>query len=90
MLRFLPVRFAFFVSSLVCFVAPSLVQSLKVTSKPADAKVELDGVPAGTTPFEKTFPGGYFPRKYIVSGQRLEHPMVARVSLPVTPHTRSR
>jgi hypothetical protein len=64
MLRFLPVRFAFFVSLLVCFVAPSLAQSLKVTSKPAGAKVELDGVPAGTTPFEKTFPGGYFHRTH--------------------------
>jgi hypothetical protein len=64
MLRFLPVRFAFFVSLLVCFVAPFLAQSLKITSKPAGAKVELDGVSAGTTPFEKTFPGGYFHRTH--------------------------
>jgi hypothetical protein len=51
MLRLLPIR-------LVCFVVPSLAQSLKITSKPAGAKVELDSVPAGTTPFEKTFSGG--------------------------------
>ena len=34
MLRFLPIR-------LVCFVVPSLAQSLKITSKPAGAKIEL-------------------------------------------------
>jgi hypothetical protein len=60
-LCFLPIRFAFFVSLLVYFVAP-LAQSLKITSKSAGAKVELDGVPADTTPFEKISPGGYFHR----------------------------
>ena len=49
---------------------------------PAGAKVELDGVAAGSTPFEKAFPGGYFHRTHSVIGQRMEHPMVARVSLP--------
>jgi S1-C subfamily serine protease len=82
MLRFLPARCAFFASLLVCFVAPSLGQSLKITSTPAGAKVDLDGVAAGTTPLEKTFPGGYFHRTHTVIGQRLEHPMIARVSLP--------
>jgi hypothetical protein len=43
--------------------------------------VELDGVPAGTTPLEKNFPGGYFHRTKTTIGQRLEHPMIARVSL---------
>lgn len=79
--RFRPARFAFLSSLLVCLAAPSLAQSLKITSTPAGAKVELDGVAAGTTPFEKTFPGGYFHRAHTVIGQRLEHPMVARVSL---------
>jgi S1-C subfamily serine protease len=39
-------------------------------------------VPIGTTPLEKKFPGGYFHRTHTVIGQRLEHPLVARVSLP--------
>ena len=66
MLRFLPVRSALFVSLLVCFVAPSLAQTLKISSTPPGAKVELDGVAAGTTPFEKSFPGGYFHRTHSV------------------------
>ena len=60
----------------------SFAESLKITSNPSGAVVELDGVRAGTTPFEKQFPGGYFHRTHTVLGQRLEHPMVARVSLP--------
>jgi PEGA domain len=35
----------------------------------------------GITPIEKKFPGGYFHRTKTALGQRLEHPMVARVSL---------
>jgi serine protease Do len=79
--RFFPVRCAFLACLLVCLVAPSFAQSLKITSTPAGAKVELDGVPEGTTPFEKAFPGGYFHRTHTAIGQRLEHPMIARVSL---------
>ncbi len=80
--RFRPARLAFLSSLLFCLAASSLAQSLKITSTPAGAKVELDGVAAGTTPFEKIFPGGYFHRTHSVIGQRMEHPMVARVSLP--------
>ena len=60
---------------------PLHAESLKITSTPPGATVELDGVPVGTTPFEKEFPGGYFHRTHTVMGQRLEHPMVARISL---------
>jgi S1-C subfamily serine protease len=59
-----------------------LAQSLKIDSNPPGATVELDGVPAGTTPLDKKFPGGYFHRTKTAIGQRLEHPMIARVSLP--------
>jgi serine protease Do len=62
-------------------VAPSFAESLKITSTPPGASVELDGALVGTTPFEKSFPGGYFHRTHTVIGQRLEHPLVARVSL---------
>jgi S1-C subfamily serine protease len=65
----------------LCLPTLSRADSLKITSNPPGATVELDGVPVGTTPFEKNFPGGYFHRTRTALGQRLEHPMVARVSL---------
>src|SRR5580704_18529163 len=55
--------------------------TLKITSSPAGASVEIDGVPAGTTPLEKGYPGGYFHKTLTSMGSRLEHPMVARISL---------
>src|ERR1700739_4668823 len=65
-----------------CLPKVSSAQSLKISSNPPGATVELDGVPVGVTPLEKKFPGGYFHRTHTVLGQRLEHPMIARVSLP--------
>src|SRR5208282_4863145 len=65
---------------LVC-PARSTAETLKIISVPAGATVEIDGVLAGTTPFEKDFPGGYFHKTWTSMGSRLEHPMVARISL---------
>ena len=62
--------------------AAALADKLTITSTPSGASVELDGVAAGTTPFEKDFPGGYFHKTHTALGARLEHPMVARLSLP--------
>src|SRR5258707_4043747 len=72
-----------FCAILTLFVCPSraLADKLQITSNPGGAAVELDGVAAGTTPFEKEFPGGYFHRTRTSLGSRLEHPMVARISL---------
>ena len=56
-------------------------RKLRITSKPAGATVELDGTPAGVTPFEKDFPGGYFHKTRTAIGSRLEHPIVARITL---------
>ena len=75
-------RFFVIASLVLCFVASSSAESLKITSNPPGASVELDGVPIGVTPLEKSFPGGYFHRTHTVLGQRLEHPLVARISLP--------
>ena len=55
--------------------------TLTITSTPSGAKVEIDGVAEGTTPFEKNFPGGYFHRPRTALSARLEHPMVARLTL---------
>src|SRR5271154_3820296 len=68
---------------LFLFVCPSRAVSdtLKITSTPPGATVEIDGVLEGTTPFEKEFPGGYFHRTRTSMGSRLEHPIVARIGL---------
>jgi S1-C subfamily serine protease len=59
----------------------ALCEKLQITSGPPGATVEIDGVAVGTTPFEKDFPGGYFHRTKTAIGSRLEHAMVARISL---------
>jgi PEGA domain len=40
--------------------SPISAQSLKITSNPPGATVELDGVPVGTTPLEETFLAAIF------------------------------
>src|SRR5260370_11652881 len=68
---------------LLLFSCPSraVADKLQIPSTPPGATVELDGVVAGTTPFEKDFPGGYFRKTRTSMGSRLEHPVVARISL---------
>jgi serine protease Do len=56
--------------------------ALKITSTPSGASVEIDGVTVGTTPYEEQVPGGYFHKTKTALGRRLQHPMVARISLP--------
>src|SRR6267143_1887581 len=61
--------------------ARGYAEKLHFTSNPSGAIVELDGVAIGTTPCEKNFPGGYFHKTKTSFGGRLEHPLVARISL---------
>jgi S1-C subfamily serine protease len=70
-------------ASLFLLGCPSrvLAEKLQITSNPLGATVEIDGVAVGTTPFEKDYPGGYFHKTRTSFGARLEHPMVARISL---------
>lgn len=70
-------------AGLLLFSCPprALSEKLQITSSPPGASVELDGVVVGATPFEKDFPGGYFHKTRTALGARLEHAMVARVSL---------
>jgi S1-C subfamily serine protease len=60
---------------------PTKADKLTITSAPPGATVELDGVKAGTTPFEKEYPGGYFHKTKTSLGARLGHKMVLRLSL---------
>ncbi len=61
--------------------ARGYAEKLRFTSNPSGATVELDGVAIGTTPCEQDFPGGYFHKTKTSFGARLEHPLVARISL---------
>jgi S1-C subfamily serine protease len=69
--------------ALLLLACPSRAKAdkLQITSNPPGATVELDGVAVGATPFEKEFPGGYFHKTRTSMGSRLEHPVVARISL---------
>src|SRR3989475_9930752 len=66
---------------LLAWPARVLADKLQITSTPPGATVELDAVAVGTTPFEKDFPGGYFHKTRTSMGSRLEHAVVARISL---------
>jgi PEGA domain len=67
---------------LFAWASPASCDTLRITSKPPGASVEMNGVAAGTTPYEKEYPGGYFHRTKTPFGARLEHPLIVRVSLP--------
>jgi hypothetical protein len=70
-------------AALFLFACPSraAADQLQITSNPSCATVELDGVAVGTTRFGKDFPGGYFHKTRTSMRSRLEHPLVARISL---------
>jgi PEGA domain len=53
---------------------------LTISSSPPGARVEIDGLFAGTTPYVTDFPGGYFHKPHTVFGSRLDHAMVLRIS----------
>jgi S1-C subfamily serine protease len=67
---------------LILFVAPQVYgDKLRITSRPPGAAVHINGVLVGVTPYEKSIPGGYLRRTKTTLGARLEHPMVARITL---------
>jgi len=63
--------------------SPSAISAgtLKITSTPSGATVELDGVVVGKTPYQVKYPGGYFHRTVTVYGTMLQHPIRVRISL---------
>jgi S1-C subfamily serine protease len=63
------------------FLSAARAETLKITSTPPGASVEIDGVVVGTTPYVKKYPGGYFHKTRTSLGARLEHPMAARIFL---------
>ena len=65
----------------LCTPSPAQADTLKITSSPSGATVELDGVLVGTTPYQVKYPGGYFHGTKTIYGSLLGHPMRVRVSL---------
>src|SRR5579862_2757672 len=65
----------------LCLLAPRThAETLTITSSPPGATVEIDGLVAGTTPYETNFPGGYFHKTHTAFGTRLEHSLVVHLS----------
>ena len=60
-------------------VSSAFADTLRVTSSPEGAKVEIDGVLVGTTPYKTNYPGGYFHKPHTVFAARLGHAMVVRI-----------
>lgn len=61
---------------------PASAETLKVTSTPEGASVEIDGLRVCSTPCELKYPGDYFHKPHTVFGSRLEHSMTMRLSKP--------
>jgi serine protease Do len=72
--------FVFALSVCLC-PASARADTLKITSTPSGATVEINGVAVGTTPYEEQLPGGYFHKTKTALGRRLQNPMAARISL---------
>ncbi|MGB8541950.1 MAG: PEGA domain-containing protein [Candidatus Acidiferrales bacterium] len=71
---------AFMLSALAAATAsPSFGETLRVTSSPPGANVEIDGVLVGVTPYKIDYPGGYFHKPHTVFAARLGHAMVVRI-----------
>jgi len=65
--------------SLTFFTYDTHAEKLRITSTPPGAKVKINGVAVGTTPFEKDYPGGYLRKTKTAVGSRRDHPLVARL-----------
>ena len=65
---------------LFLFAPRTHAETLTIASSPPGATVEIDGLVAGTTPYQTDFPGGYFHKTHTAFGARLEHSMVVRIS----------
>ncbi len=52
---------------------------LTITSTPPNAKVELNGIVVGTTPYQMKIPGSYLHKPHSVFSEKLDHHMTARI-----------
>lgn len=64
------------------FVSPAWGETLKVTTSPAGATVEVDDAEKCVTPCDLKYPGNFFHKPHTVFSPRLEHSMVMKISKP--------
>ncbi|MGH9740486.1 MAG: PEGA domain-containing protein [Candidatus Acidiferrales bacterium] len=57
-----------------------MAENLTITTSPPGARVEINGLFAGTTPYTSDYPGGYFHKPHTIFGSRLDRAMVLTVS----------
>jgi PEGA domain-containing protein len=55
-------------------------ETFTITSMPAGATVEIDGMVVGTTPYRAIYPDSYFHKSHTIFSTRLDHAMVLRLS----------
>lgn len=75
------IRICLVVSLLISSCALASAKTLRITSTPSGATIELDGTVVGVTPYEKEFPSGYFKRPLTRFQARLQHSMRVRLIL---------
>jgi hypothetical protein len=76
-----PCLYASLVLPALALLAPRThAETLTITSSPPGATLEIDGKVVGTTPYEVTYPGGFFHKTHTVFGERLKHAMTAHIS----------
>ena len=75
------IRRCLFVSLLASCCAWASAKTLRITSTPPGATIELDDKVVGVTPYEQDFPPGYFQRPLTIIQKRLQHPVRVRLIL---------
>ncbi|MGC1685552.1 MAG: trypsin-like peptidase domain-containing protein [Candidatus Acidiferrales bacterium] len=68
-----------FAISFLSAATVSRADNLTIASTPSGAKVEMNGVVVGTTPYLLKVPGSYLHRPHSVFSEKLEHQMIARI-----------
>jgi hypothetical protein len=75
------IRSCLSVSLLASCCALASAKTLRITSTPPGATIELDENVVGVTPYEQEFPSGYFQRPATSFQKRLQHPVRVRLTL---------
>jgi len=72
--------YALLVLPALALLAPRThAETLTITSSPPGATLEIDGKVVGSTPYEVTYPGGFFHKTHTMFGERLKHAMTAHI-----------
>jgi len=75
-----PCIYASFALLLLLAAPRTLAKNLTIISTPAGARVEINGLFVGATPYTSDFPGSYFHKPHTVFSARLDHAITLSVS----------